>query len=265
MPRILAHSSRRSLTRRVGMICTPFVVHDSALLFARKELSLATNNARRKPRLSSPWEAIRPNFLGMDVDGTLFWTRVSSGSIYQHEISQFLSEGCLKNGVLVTQTPGRTHRRDPRAAHMGLGPHPSSARARHRARWRTLAGRPELDRLQARLLPVPCACCRGCSVDASLKNSNKRSSPGGCGSSASTRHSPTPMDRSDTDARSRSWGTGLLWRCANRLASREGLHDDHCCAAVPADEGGLQRRGVALDICKLGAWTRDLDRTPGEH
>jgi hypothetical protein len=59
--------------------------------------------------------------------------------------------------------------------------------------------------------------------------------------------------------RLRSWSTCLLRRCSNRLASREGLHDDHRGTAVPADEGGLQCRGVAPDICTVGAGVRNLD------
>ena len=38
------------------------------------------------------------------------------------------------------------------------------------------------------------------------------------------------------------------WRCANRMAARQNIDDDHRCAAVPADEGGgpgCRRRFIA--------------------
>ena len=52
------------------------------------------------------------------------------------------------------EASGRAHRPHRRAAHLGLGAHPSSARPRHRSRRRPVAGRLALDRLQARLLPA---------------------------------------------------------------------------------------------------------------
>ena len=52
------------------------------------------------------------------------------------------------------EAPGRPHRRDAGAAHLGLGADAPPARARHRSRRRAVAGRQALGRLQARLLPV---------------------------------------------------------------------------------------------------------------
>ena len=52
------------------------------------------------------------------------------------------------------EASGRAHRPHRRAAHLGLGADPSSARPRHRSRRRPVAGRVALDRLQARLLPA---------------------------------------------------------------------------------------------------------------
>ena len=53
-----------------------------------------------------------------------------------------------------SEASGREHRRNPGAAHLGLGADASPARARHRSRRRAGAGRQELDRLQAGLLPL---------------------------------------------------------------------------------------------------------------
>ena len=52
------------------------------------------------------------------------------------------------------EASGRAHRPHRRAAHLGLGADPPSARPRHRSRRRPVAGRFSLDRLQARLLPA---------------------------------------------------------------------------------------------------------------
>ena len=52
------------------------------------------------------------------------------------------------------EASGRAHRPHRRAAHLGLGADPPSARPRHRARRRPVAGRFSLDRLQAWLLPA---------------------------------------------------------------------------------------------------------------
>ena len=52
------------------------------------------------------------------------------------------------------QASWRAHRPHRRAAHLGLGADPPSARPRHRSRRRPVAGRLALDRLQARLLPA---------------------------------------------------------------------------------------------------------------
>ena len=53
-----------------------------------------------------------------------------------------------------SQAPGRAHRRDARAAHLGLGADAPPARARHRARRRAGARRQALDRLPAGVLPA---------------------------------------------------------------------------------------------------------------
>ena len=52
------------------------------------------------------------------------------------------------------QASRRAHRPHRRAAHLGLGADPPSARPRHRPRRRPVAGRRALDRLQARFLPA---------------------------------------------------------------------------------------------------------------
>ena len=52
------------------------------------------------------------------------------------------------------EASGRADRPHRRAAHLGLGADPPSARSRHRSRRRSVAGRIALDRLQERLLPA---------------------------------------------------------------------------------------------------------------
>ena len=52
------------------------------------------------------------------------------------------------------QASGRAHRPHRRAAHLGLGADPSSARPRHRSRRRPFSGRQTLGHLQVRLLPT---------------------------------------------------------------------------------------------------------------
>ena len=71
------------------------------------------------------------------------------------------------------EAPGRTHRRDAGAAHLGLGADASPARARHRPRRRAVAGRRALGRVQARLLPL-----RACAVEA-VPAALPRRAPGG--------------------------------------------------------------------------------------
>jgi hypothetical protein len=118
------------------------------------------------------------------------------------------------------QAPGRPHRRDAGAAHLGLGADAPPACARHRARRRAGARRHDAGWPAGRGSSCRCACSRGCSGAASSKNCSGCTRPAGCSSSASTPAWPTQ----------RSSRPG--WRrCARRVG---GLRQ----AAVRRAEGG---------------------------
>ena len=88
------------------------------------------------------------------------------------------------------EASGRAHRPHRRAAHLGLGADPPSARPRHRSRRRPVAGRFALDRLQARLLPA-----RACAV-ASLPPALPRRARGpACGRPPRLPRRPRPARR----------------------------------------------------------------------
>ena len=79
-----------------------------------------------------------------------------------------------------SQASRRPHRHHRRAAHLGLGAHPSSAPAHDRAGRRHLARRRALGRRAGRASSCPCACSRGCSGACSWRSSPQRMRPAAC-------------------------------------------------------------------------------------
>ncbi len=86
-----------------------------------------------------------------------------------------------------SKTPGRADRRDLRAAHLGIGAHPPSARPHDRSGRGHFLGRPEVGILSAGLLPA------GARALAAVPPASPPMPPGACNSLARTQTSRTAM------------------------------------------------------------------------